>query len=188
MLRLMAEEQAGLAEQIAEQRRALLTKIASNKKQLNNVVDAIAESGSSPALKTRLSNLELEKLDLDLALTELESAAALESSSQAPTLSTAQLDNALKDIVSILKSKEPHALKLFLRGFIDHIDVERNENTLRGTIYYTLPGDGTISGNNTIPPSSGDDDVPTSSHPSGPPLRRHIMQYHFVASTKRPRP
>lgn len=173
LLNLNAEQDAGLAAQIAEQRRTILIRVSSNKKQLNNVVDAIAENGSSPALQTRLNNLEREKLELALSLSELDNSAQGIAQAQ-PTLTKEQINSSTKEIVAILKGKDPLALRAFFRGFIHRIDVERQENTIRGTIYYFLPGGDITSGGdnsppNDLPPSNGDDDVPTSSLPSGPP-------------------
>lgn len=187
--RINITDKAGLASEQEDQRREILTRIASNKKQLTNLVNAIAENGSSPTLQTRLNELEHQKLELDLELTELE------QNTHTPTLTPEQIERRIKYIASIIQSKDPAEQKAALRGVIAHIDVERIENTIKGTIYYYLPNDDDIIGNNgqdpppdNNPTPNGDDDVPTPSHPSGPPIRRHIMQYHFIASTKRPRP
>jgi DNA invertase Pin-like site-specific DNA recombinase len=183
MHRLDAERQAGLASEQQDQRREVLIRIASNKKQLTNIINAITENGSSPALQTRLKELELQKLELDLELSELEQNMRADL---APSLTPEQFESGIKRIASLIQGKDPAEQKTALRGVIARIDVERLENTIRGTIYYYLPNDDDITGPSNQPPPNGDDDVPTSPHPSGPPVRRHIMQYHFIASTKRP--
>lgn len=188
--RLDYEQQAALAFEQQDQRREILTRIASNKKQLNNITDAIAENGSSPTLQTRLKELERQKLELDLELSEFEQNMRAD---RGQALTPEQFERGIKRIAAIIQSKDPAEQKAALRGVIARIDVEREENTIKGTIYYFLPDDDDIMGNSgqdpppddNFPPN-GDDDVPSPSHPSGPPVRRHIMQYHFIASTKRP--
>lgn len=189
--RVDSQQQTGLASEQQDQRREILARIASTKKQITNVVNAIAENGSSPALQTRLQELEHHKLELDLELAELEE--KIRANTASP-LTPEQLERGIKRIASMIQSKDPAEQKTALRGIIAHIDVERIENTIKGTIYYYLPNDDDIIGNSSQDPPpddnfppNGDDDVPTPSHPSGPPIRRHIMQYHFIASTKRPR-
>ena len=176
LLKLQFEQDAEQASQVAEQRRDLQAKISSNKKKLKNVVDAIEENGTSPTLQTRLAELEREKLELALSLSELETVEARGSQTAAPVLPPAELEVALNDIIKLIKTREPRALRAFFRGFIHRVDVEREDDRLRGTIYYYLPGDDIIfkDGDNNppddLPPSNGDDDVSTPQHPSGPPL------------------
>lgn len=184
MHRLIADLDAGLASEQNDQRREILQRLASNKKQLKNIADAIKENGSSPTLGTTLKDLELEKQELDLALVEIGSPSPIPQ-----PLSPAVLDRRLKRIVTILKSKDLSAQKTFLRGFLAYVDVERQDKTLHGTIYYYMPlDDDDEDGSGQSPePDPPDDYVPSSPHPSGPPARRHIMNYPFITSTKRPR-
>jgi len=186
--RLNSQQDAGLASEQQNQRRELLAQIASNKKKLNNITLAVEENGSSPTLQTRLKELEHEKLELALELTELENSIIAPASS----LTRQQLDRGIKRLAAILQSKNPTEQKNALRSMIAHVDVERIDNILSGTIYYYLPDD---NDNNNPPPEDdpspnpdpSDDYVPTPHHPPGSPSCRHIMQYHFIASTKRPR-
>lgn len=180
--RLLDSLNAGLASEQRDQRRDILARLASNKKKRTNLADAISENGSSPTLQSSLNALEHQKLELDMELAEFESAIIQPMQELTP----AQLHSRMKRIVPILQSKDAAQKKTFLRGFLAQVDVERKENLLDITIYYYLP-----TQEDELDPPDQDDDptdeyVPTPHHPPGSPVRRHIMQYHFIASTKRP--
>jgi hypothetical protein len=100
----------------------------------------------------------------------------------------AELTRYARRIQTILNGKDPQAKKNLLRGLIAYIDVERQETILKGTIYIFTPDpDDPLPTTPTDTPEDPTDDVPPPHTPSGPPSYRHIIQYHFVASTKRPR-
>lgn len=189
LMTLREQRDSVFTAEIDQQRRDVLTQIAANKKQLKNIADAIAESGSSSTLLSRLNQLEHDQLELTLTLNNLDA----QSSQTAPPLDPQQLKERLTHIIEILKDKDPQAKKIILRALISHVDVEREDNLLRGTIYYYLPNNDDIifEGDepppDDLPPPKRTDDVPTSRQSSGPPLRRHIIAYAFTASTKRPR-
>jgi len=174
MMRVQTELEAGRASEQQDQRRELLARIAANKKKISNLTEAIAESGSSPSLLTRLNDLEHELQELNLTLTELiENAPPIQ-------LTPAQLKPILQYISTTLKSKDPAQIKALLPGILAYVDVERNDNLLAITVYCYFPED-----NNNNPPPG--DDMPTPRHPPGSPSRRHTMQFKFTAPTKRPR-
>jgi len=164
MHRLLSQQEAGLASEQAQQRREILTQIASNKKQLNNIIDAITENGSSPTLQTRLKSLEHQKQELEFNLKEIEA----NPITTAPTLTPAQLEQRLKHITTILKSQDLPSQKKILNSLISHIDIKREGNLLKGTIYFFLPLDGEDNSdpedNDPTPP----DTVPSPHHSSGP--------------------
>jgi hypothetical protein len=72
----------------------------------------------------------------------------------------------------MLQSKDPVEQKSALRSIIAHVDVERIDNMLKGTIYYYLPDDNDDEGpGHEDDPSPNtdlsDDYVPISHHPPG---------------------
>ena len=170
ILRLQTERKADLIAEQQDQRRQITAKITSTKKKLSNVLNAIEESGSSAALLARLKDLEHEQLENNLLLTEFDN-----QKQEIKPLTPEQLKLYLAKLIEILKGKDQAAKKTLLLGLIAHVDVERIDNRLRGTIYYYLPNsddnDKIASDNNDPPPNSpqADDDVPKSNHPSGPP-------------------
>lgn len=188
LYRLAGQRDAGFFAEHDQQRKEIGARIASAKKQIDNVTNAIAETGVSAALSARLKKLELEQTELEQSLLDL---------APVPQLPDFEKTKAhLPGLARILKNGEPDQVKTILRSLISHIDVERDGDQLKGTIYYYLPDDDDI-----MPPTDGEDyppppdansppkrdDVPKSHSPSGPPIRRHIIQHHFIASTKRPR-
>jgi DNA invertase Pin-like site-specific DNA recombinase len=170
MHRLLAEQDAGLASEINDQRREILARVTSNKKMLNNIADAIMENGSSPTLQSRLKTLEHEKLELEMQLNELDSTLP----APIPALSPALLERRLKRITTILKGKDEAAKKTLLRGLIAYVEVEREEKFLKGTIYVYPPeaDDDNIDPDDFSNSPQGGDDVPTPHHPSGPHLSK----------------
>lgn len=135
MRRLLAEQDAGRAAEINDQRREILARVTSNKKMLTNIADAIMENGSSPTLQSRLKTLEHEKLELEMQLNELDNAIP----TPIPALSPALLERRLKRITTILKGKDEAAKKSLLRGLIAYVEVEREDKFLKGTIYVYPP-------------------------------------------------
>lgn len=104
----------------------------------------------------------------------------------------------LKGITAILLAKSNDEKRILLRGLISYIDVIREKDSLRITVYYSPPNADDASPpspspTNSPPPSNSDDDdlpalyVPSLRAPSGPPVYRPIMVYTFVAPAKRPR-
>jgi len=190
LYRILAVQEATFASERHEKRRETLMLIASNKKQRNNIADAIAENGLSPTLSERLKVLEQEKAALDLSLIEHEST----SHEEIKQITPEQIKRRIAQIEAILKGKDAAQKKTVLRSFISHIEVEREGDILKGAIYYYIPFDDDIiddtDDENPPPdksPSGGNDYVPSPHSPVGAPFRRHIIQKNFVASTKRPR-
>ncbi len=192
LIRLQNEQVAVSASEQQDQRRELLLRITANKKKLQNISNAIAENGSSSTLLSSLNTLEHEQLELTLTLNELES----HTQQLTPILSPDQLRSQLKRIKDILNGKDDQQKKALLRGLIAYIEVDRKENQIIGkiAIYGPEENDGNITpGTDPTPDddspgeSPGSRYVPIYRSPSGPPVRRHIMQYHFIASTKKPR-
>ncbi len=184
MHRLLADHQAGLRAEQDDRRRDIISQLAALKRQLTNLADAIAESGGSKTLLDRLSELETQQVQLDHALAEVQ-AQAVDIPKQ---ISPAQLDARLEHIVAILKGKDDQEKKRLLIGLIACVDVEREGNLLKITIYYYLPTDGDDDPGQDITPDPAsdpsDDYVPSSRSPSGPPFRRHIIQYQFIATIR----
>jgi DNA invertase Pin-like site-specific DNA recombinase/DNA-binding FrmR family transcriptional regulator len=172
LMTLREQRDSVLTAETNQQRRDVLTQIAANKKQLKNIADAIAENGSSATLLARLNQLEHEQLEFTLTLNNLEENVR---AGLAPALTSAQLKERLARIVEILKSKDPQAKKIVLRALISQVDVEREDNFLRGTIYYFMPDNDDIISENDgdlspddLPPPKGTDAVPTPRQSSGP--------------------
>lgn len=172
----------------------LRSKLAEVKRQLTNVANAIADSGSSQTLLSRLAALEGQQADLQAAIAQTESLAPAPVEPMSPEL----LTQTLKTISHFLRARPDEEKRIILRGLISYIDVIREKDNLRITVYYSPPNaDDTSppspSPTNSPPPSNSDDDdlpalyVPSLRAPSGPPVYRPIMVYKFVAPAKRPR-
>lgn len=187
LYRLRADRDAGLASEQESHRRDLISRLATVKKGLTNVNNAIKENGGTGTLYASLNELEQEKLELTLAIN------AHDSEPTTKPLSPEKLENHIHRINTIINGKDDQAKKILLRGLIAYIDIEREKNILKGTIYCYLPEDGDDDGNPPPdddipnPPKKGVEYVPSPRHPSGPPLRRHIIAFPFIASTKHPR-
>lgn len=188
MHRLLATRQADHQSQENSQLKEKNAELGEIKRQLTNVVNAIAESGSSQTLLDRLSKLELKQTELQMEISEIRA----HQNTPLPNINTEAFDRRLRKIIEILKGKDEQQKKTVLRSLIAYIDIERVENQLRGTIYYFLPIDDNLPPED-LPPTPTDDGpdyAPKVRNPSGPPIRRHIMTYSFIASTnsrKRPR-
>ncbi len=190
LLAVMNEERANQGQAIQDQLTDLRSQLAEVKRQLTNIANAVAESGSSPTLLTRLSALEGQQAEL------LSAIAAAEAQVPAPvqTIDPAILAENLKAISTILLTKSDEEKRIILRGLLSYVDVIREKNELRITIYYSLPDTGdasppTPSPSDLPPPGEPDDGpeyMPSFRPPSGPPLYRPIIKYQFTVSTKRP--
>lgn len=194
LIATIEEYQAAQGQAIQEQLSGLRSQLAEVKRQLTNVVNALAESGTSPALMTRLAALEGQQAELQNAIASAEA--------QAPEppepIDREVFAENLKGISNILLAKSNDEKRILLRGLISYIDVIREKDNLRITVYYSPPNADDASPpspspTNSPPPSNSDDDdlpalyVPSLRAPSGPPVYRPIMVYKFVAPAKRPR-
>ncbi len=172
-----------LASEQNDRRREILTQIAATNKQLNNIADAIAENGMSLTLQTRLNLLEQQRIELDLALNELENAKI----TPRPIITAEKLENRLEKIIGILQGKDEDAKKQFLRGFLSYIDAEREGDMLKSTIYYYLPleDDDLDQGNDpSFPLDTQDNDYVPSPHN---PVGALSIPFEFFIKTKKPR-
>ena len=169
LLHIAEQRDSSIAAELDQQRKEISARIVSDKKQLANIVDAIAENGISAHLSSRLKKLELEQTELEQSLADLAPAPQLPDFEQTKAR--------LPSLVRILKSGDPNQVKTIFRSLIFRVDVERDGNTLRGTIYYYIPGEDDI-----ISQIDGDDPPPDNNHqpqkrdavpkahpPSGPP-------------------
>lgn len=188
MLRIEQEQISGFTDEQKEKRKDLLNRLATNKRELNHIAQAIRKSGSSSTLLKNLNELETEKIELTLTLNDLENSKI----QPLPKLSEDELKKGLDRIKEQLRSKDPQVLKSTLRNLIAYVDVIREEKQLNITLYYFIPPNSPAPEEN-MPP---EDDQPMGDHPhaaptirhsSGPPVHRHIIAYSFKASTKRPR-
>jgi hypothetical protein len=167
---LLLEEQAGSLDDHLRQAKAIGVQLAKLRRQLKNVTAAIAESGHSQALLARLADLETQETALLQRRLELETTAV----APLPPLDLSLLPAA---ITALRQQSNPQTLRTILNAFIDHVDVQRDDNILTGTIFYYLPPDLKKA---IPPPESGGSTVSSSPSPSGPPYYRHSIPYPFT--------
>lgn len=189
---LLVHRQSDLRAQTEEKIREKNVELGEIKRQLTNLGESLSKRPSSETLLTQLDSLELQKRDIESQIQDLKNATDDGIIEAQLAIKTEAFDRRLNKIIEILKGKDEQAKKSLLRGLIPYVDVEREDDVLRGTIYFFLPIDDDLPPEETPPDPGGDgpDYVPKVRKPSGPPIRRHIMTYSFVASTntrKRPR-
>ena len=119
-------------------------------RRLNNLVDAIAEAGHTPALLSKLNDLQAQQSELRSQVAEIDHQLQLK-----PPHKTIQELQALSGALRrVLATAGPDFLRSFYKEIIADIHVERNENIIYLMInYYHPPED-------LLPP---DDPNPTNS-------------------------
>jgi DNA invertase Pin-like site-specific DNA recombinase len=177
LIRLQNERIAGSASEQADQRRELLSRLASVKKKLSNITEAIAENGSSAALLTSLNTLEREQQDINLQLIEIEN----NTDQPIRILTPEQIRSQIKRIHDILKGKDDHAKKILLRGLVAWVEVERVGKFLIGKVAIYTPEDN--DGN--ITPSEDDPSPPDDELPDKPPRHKNVPLPHSPSGPQR---
>jgi hypothetical protein len=105
-------------------------------RQMDHLVDAIAERGHSTALIGRLDELETDISDLDIQLGKLRSAEA-----NYHRLDPAQLAETIAAMKLSLQGNDFKLLRAVLKTFIYRVWVDRQDLKILGRIEFTLPFD-----------------------------------------------
>jgi len=155
---LVAQQSGRLAEQ-EQKKRQLKRRLSKVSREIGNLSKAIAVSGHSTALLELLSESETFKTQLLTSLGELNTSAL----QPVPEINEKDLQANVLEIKRLIQDGDPEKLRTILRGYVDHVDVDRDGNELFGVIFYFYP------------PS-----VPISGLPSGPPQYRHSIQFPFA--------
>lgn len=155
----------GQADRLAEQdakHKSLKRDLGLIRKKIRNITDAISELGKkkSKSLTARLLELESEETDIQLKLDMLEATAEAPVEQIPPEI----LQDMAGEFQVRYDAADGNERRLLLRSLIEHIDVIREENMLRGIIYYYYP-----------------DNVSTDRNALGPPRQRHIIEMPFEA-------
>lgn len=173
----LKKSQAGrLEKQEAEmaEKRAELTR---TQKQIANVTDSLTEHGKSKALIARLQELELQESELQGDIALLEATAE----QPVPEMPNGTMDGLARNFRAIYDKADLDTRRFLIRGLVDHVEVVREDNFLKGIIHFFYPP-------SLAPPSPSDtvidNNVPITLKPSGPPAYRHIVSHSFKAQTK----
>lgn len=166
-----ASKNAGLEEQLEEERRTLTAELGTLLRQITHVTDAIAASGHSPSLLQRLSQLESDETGLR---TRLSANDAARQAAILPKLGLDQLRERVQRLRTALASGDLPTRRAILAGLIHSIHVDREGKRLFGTISVYYPPEDNIPP--TGPPGGGDV-MPIYRGPSGPPRYRHNLQF-----------
>ena len=110
-------QSAATAEQIA----IIKKRLATVKKQIGNIVDAIAASGHNTTLLTRLATLEEERNELDRNLHTL----SQQTAQSLPALTPADLRARIEQISQQLNTRDRKELRRYLHGIVETIVVDR---------------------------------------------------------------
>jgi DNA invertase Pin-like site-specific DNA recombinase len=177
---ILTESQAARLAEQDHQRESLASQLRNVRRQIRHVTDAIAQRSASKALLDRLSELEKHETELLTRQAELETTAL----QPIPTIDPNQLPALIELLRSRLPALPVETQRQLLHAFIDHVDVEREGNTLRGIIYYYYPPPDLKK---AFPPpeSGGTETVSLSLYPSGPPRYRHSIPLPFTAPIKK---
>jgi DNA invertase Pin-like site-specific DNA recombinase len=172
-----AQDLAGLELRRKEETRSL----AGLRRQLSRITDAIAESGHSRSLLDKLAGLEAEEAGSLAKLVQIDREAGARP--LAEHLDHQDLTDISTALLERLSSPDIVVVRSALRGLVERILVERDDDQVRGQITYYFPPE--VS--NKSPPA--DDDIISmslSQPPLGAPVRRHRFQFPFSAPLTRP--
>jgi len=180
----LKETQGGRIEQLASARKEITTELSKVKKQIKNVTDSLADLGTSKSLIERLHELELQETDILSKLSFLDANAE----QPVPEIPVEILKAFAGNFQAIYDKSDLPTRRTLLRAIIDHVDVVREGNTLRGAIYFYYPPDIVLTegaehgalAETKRPKANGPGDyVPIPRHPSGPPERISPLRRDF---------
>jgi DNA invertase Pin-like site-specific DNA recombinase len=122
------------SEEATTRRTELTRRLSTVTRSINNLTTDIAEHGSSDAISKSLRSYETEAASLRLKITELE-----KQLTPPPTLSTASMTDIANEIRSILEDGTLEEKRYYLKAFLHHVSAVRDEDAIRGGIYYHPP-------------------------------------------------
>jgi site-specific DNA recombinase len=117
--------------EIEDELKRLRVELGNVKKSTNKLISLAEASGDISAISERLKELEKERVRVSHRIQELERA-----EHETPTVE--ELETSVRNYIARIKKENPAELKSTLAEFIQRIDVIRDADTLRGTIYYCL--------------------------------------------------
>lgn len=158
-------------------RKEITTDLGKVRRQIKNITDSLKEAGPSRALTASLSDLEFQESDLLSRLAGLD-ASAEEPVQEIPPELAKRLAG---DFKSIYEKADLDTRRMLLRSLIDHVDVEREEKTIRGTIYFYYPPPlKEPDPDPKVPAPAARETVPISRARAGALRYRHIIQFAFI--------
>ena len=167
---LQAGQSARLKEQDAK-RKAIKHDLGIVRRKIRNISETIEENRTkqSKTLMKRLLELENEEADLLLKLDMLEATAE----QPVAKIPREKMLLAAQNFKKQYEQSDMETKRTLLRSLIDHVDVLREGNMIRGIIYWFYP------------PGSTPPTVPTDHNPLGPPRYRHIAPWRFARPIKK---
>lgn len=134
-----AEQQRTILDNSEQHERELLARraeiagrLANVRRRVSNLAEAIAEQGTSRALREKLEEAEGNELRLQAELVQIDR----QRDSRLDEIGEAELALAVREMVARLGGEETQAV---LRGFVERIDVDREGDKVRGVVTYRSP-------------------------------------------------
>jgi DNA invertase Pin-like site-specific DNA recombinase len=117
--------------QLHHKKEEITKELGTVKARITRILDTIAEIGHNQSVLEKLTTLENHKNELQAQLNHYQRIAP----------SPADIDYAAyaAQITKALRVADRNAQRILLRGLIDHITAERQENTVTGMIHFVLP-------------------------------------------------
>lgn len=163
-------EQASRQSTAEQERAALAVRLGAVRRKLSNITEAIAEVGMSKALSDKLIALEREEAGLVGQLADVDKAGC----SQLRTYSDGELAYMARELQARLDG-EHGDVQRFLRGLIERINIDRQNNFIYGELTYFLLTDRLHLAR---------DDTILSVSMSHPPLGAHTYKHSFSATVR----
>jgi site-specific DNA recombinase len=117
------------------ERKVLNSQLGAIKRQIANTTNAIAESGHSQALLTKLQHLELDQADQISKLAQLKES----ETTPIPSYTPGQIKKRSAMLAKRLETKDPAKLRQHLLSLADQIIVDRNDQELDILITFYQP-------------------------------------------------
>ena len=116
------KNQDNLESTINAERKTLNNQLGATKRQIANIANAIAESGHSQTLLSKLQHLEFDQADIISKLAQLKE----QETTSAPRLSTSQIKKRSAMLAKRFQTKDPIQLRQYLLSITEKIIVDRN--------------------------------------------------------------
>jgi DNA invertase Pin-like site-specific DNA recombinase len=130
----MAEQYTGALEDVSTKRSELKKRQTTLTRSTNNLLADIAQNGPSESIGKLLRQQEVEQGALQVKLSELD-----QQLKAPPILTSASMADIAQEIINILQGDDIEQKRYYLKAFIKHITILRNEDAIRGCIQYHPP-------------------------------------------------
>jgi len=173
--KIVEENMKAEGDDLSVQRGNYKRRLASVRRKISNITDAIAEAEtSSRSLLSKLNELESEETEIKRELAQLD---ILADQKSVASISMEQIREAGEKLRSILPHLDPDAKRRAFQALIHRVTVERDGRVVRGMIEYYYPPDD--SGLYT-PPSNDDSDGDNDGSKPSKNTPKNFMPMHRI--------